>query len=135
MVAESSEAEVRENAGGRAVEHAQGHVAGHSQEHALEQPQGHVVEHAQGHAVEHSAEHAPVRPYDPMAEPSAEWGWHGTFPRLARLGGWAIAAILLFMLIGNHRGRVEDVWLVGLAAIVVIVLVRDQMRRRTSWRR
>ena len=110
-MAESSEADVREHAGGR------------------------VVEHAQGHAVEHSDEHGAVRPYDPMAEPSAEWGWHGTFPRAARLGGWAIAVILLLMLIGNHRGRVEDLWLVGMAATVVIILVRDQMRRRTAWRR
>jgi Protein of unknown function (DUF2631) len=80
-------------------------------------------------------EHAVAHGHDPLAEPSAEWGWHGTFPRTTRIGGWAIAAILLFMLIGNHRGRVEDLWLVGLAVIIVGALVYDQMRRRTSWRR
>jgi hypothetical protein len=79
-------------------------------------------------------EHA-VAHRDPYAEPSAEWGWHGTFPRAARIGGWLIAAILLFMLIGNHTGRVEDVWLVAVAAAVVGALVWDQMRRRTAWRR
>ncbi|HEY3262041.1 MAG TPA: DUF2631 domain-containing protein [Pseudonocardiaceae bacterium] len=73
--------------------------------------------------------------HDPRAEPSAEWGWHGTFPRASRIGGWAIAAILLLMLIGNHRGRVEELWLIGLAAVVVGALVWDQMQRRTSWRR
>ena len=87
--------------------------------------------------LEVHGEHGPavVATRDPHAEPSAEWGWHGTFPRTARIGGWAIAAILLLMMIGNHQGRVEELWLVGLALVVVIVLVWDQMRRRTSWRR
>jgi|GEM_PF-530684 len=80
-------------------------------------------------------EHRSVPAYDPAAEPSAEWGWHGTFPRSARVGGWATAAVLLLMMIGNHRGRVEDLWLIGLAAVVVGVLVWDLMRSRTSWRR
>ena len=86
--------------------------------------------------LEVRGEHAPAVPAtrDPNAEPSVEWGWHGTFPKTARIGGWAIAAILLLMLIGNHTGRVEDVWLVGLSLLVVIALVWDQMRRRTSWR-
>lgn len=73
--------------------------------------------------------------YDPSTEPSAAWGWHGSFPRSARVGGWATAAVLLLMLIGNHRGRVEDLWLIGLAAVVVGMLVVDLMRSRTSWRR
>lgn len=72
---------------------------------------------------------------DPMAEPSVEWGWHGTFPRAARIGGWAFVLIFLVMLIGNHEGRVEDLWLVGLALVTAGVLVRDQIKRRASWRR
>lgn len=80
-------------------------------------------------------EHAVAHRNDPLAEPSAEWGWHGTFPRTTRIGGWAIAAILLLMLFGNHTGHVEDLWLVALAVIIVGALVYDQMRRRTSWRR
>ncbi len=76
-----------------------------------------------------------VHARDPFEEPSVEWGWHGTFPRASRIGGWAIAAILLIMLIGNHRGHVEDLWLIGLAALVVIALVWDAVRRRTAWRR
>lgn len=84
---------------------------------------------------EHPATHHAAHQRDPNAEPSVDWGWHGTFPRAARIGGWALAAILLLMLIGNHAGRVEDLWLVGLAVIVIGVLVRDQVKRRTSWRR
>lgn len=91
---------------------------------------------AESHELEHRDPHAlDVYARDPAAEPSVEWGWHGTFPRVSRIGGWAIAVILLLMLIGNHRGRVEDLWLVLLAAIVVGALVWDAVRRRTSWRR
>ncbi|HEY0638886.1 MAG TPA: DUF2631 domain-containing protein [Pseudonocardiaceae bacterium] len=72
---------------------------------------------------------------DPMAEPSVEWGWHGTFPRAARIGGWSFVAIFLLMLIGNHEGRVEDLWLIGLALLTAGVMVADQVKRRTSWRR
>jgi len=72
---------------------------------------------------------------DPADEPSAEWGWHGSFPNLVQVMGWAIVAILLLMLIGNHVGRVEDVWLVGLAAVIAGALVLDLRKRRTAWRR
>jgi hypothetical protein len=91
------------------------------------------------HGAAHGAAHGPAQDAadrrDPHAEPSAEWGWHGTFPRTARIGGWFIAAVLLLMLIGNHSGRVEDLWLVALAAVVIGMLVSDQMKRRTAWRR
>jgi hypothetical protein len=80
-------------------------------------------------------EHSVAHRRDPMAEPSAEWGWHGTFPRTARIGGWATAAILLLMMIGNHTGRVEDLWLISLALLVVGMLVWDLAKRRTPWRR
>ena len=80
-------------------------------------------------------EHGVTHHRDPYAEPSADWGWHGTFPKTARIGGWVIAVILLLMLIGNHTGRVEDLWLIGTALFVIIVLLWDQAKRRTSWRR
>ena len=72
---------------------------------------------------------------DPNVEPSAAWGWHGGFPRGARIGGWFIAAVLFLMLIGNHTGRVENLWLIGLGLCVIGVLIWDQVKRRTSWRR
>jgi Protein of unknown function (DUF2631) len=80
-------------------------------------------------------EHARELAHDPHAEPSAEWGWHGGFPRAARIGGWIVAAIMFLMLIGNHQGRVEDLWLIATGLIIVGILVRDLMKRRTSWRR
>ena len=78
-----------------------------------------------------SAAHA----VDPVDEPSAEWGWHGTFPRATRVAGWISAAILLLMLIGNHQGHIEDVWLVAIALCIIAGLIYDQIKRRTAWRR
>lgn len=76
----------------------------------------------------------PGRPADPAEEPSVEWGWHRSFPRAAQIAGWVSAASLLLMLIGNHEGQVEDAWLIGLAVVLIAALVRDQLKRRTSWR-
>lgn len=72
---------------------------------------------------------------DPRDEPSAEWGWHGSFPKGTRIAGWFTAFAMFVMLIGNHRGRTEDLWLIGVGAGIIILLVIDQVRRRTSWRR
>jgi len=72
---------------------------------------------------------------DPADEPSVEWGWHGHFPRLARASGWIVTIALLAMIIGNHRGNIEDIWLIALAASLVFILLRDAARRRTAWRR
>jgi len=62
--------------------------------------------------------------------PSAEWGWSGEAPKLFRTLGWIVAAFLLLMMIGNHTGHVEDLYLIGFAAAIVFILVRDIVRRR-----
>lgn len=72
---------------------------------------------------------------DPEDEPSVEWGWHGGFPRGSLIAGWASIVIILAMLVGNHRGRVEDVWLIAIAAVMAFGLVRHSMRKRHTWRR
>ncbi|WP_199430283.1 DUF2631 domain-containing protein [Qaidamihabitans albus] len=72
---------------------------------------------------------------DPRDEPSAEWGWHGSFPKITRAGGWLVALVLFAMLIGNHESRTEDIWLIGLGGSIVIALLWDMRRRRTAWRR
>nr|WP_157362264.1 DUF2631 domain-containing protein [Haloechinothrix halophila] len=72
---------------------------------------------------------------DPRDEPSAEWGWHGSFPKATQVMGWTIVFVLLAMLIGNHEGNVENLWLVGFAAVIAGMLVADIRRRRLSWRR
>jgi hypothetical protein len=41
---------------------------------------------------------------------------------------------LLAMLFGNHRGKLEDIWLVGFAVLMVVLLVVDARRRKNAWR-
>ena len=53
-------------------------------------------------------------------EPSAEWGWHGSFPKAVRIAGWASTVGVFGLLIG---------------IAMIAMLVRDQVRGRTSWRR
>jgi len=83
----------------------------------------------------HAAAPRDAVPAGGLGEPSVEWGWHGGFPRAARIGGWVMAAIMFLMLIGNHRGNIENLWLIAIGLIIVGILVADQIKRRTSWRR
>ena len=73
---------------------------------------------------------------DPHEEPSAEWGWHGRFPRGREIGGW-ITAIAMFAMafIGNHIAETERLWLLCIGAFLVIYLVWARVRQRTAWRR
>ncbi|MBO0850336.1 MAG: DUF2631 domain-containing protein [Pseudonocardia sp.] len=77
----------------------------------------------------------PPAKVDPEDEPSAEWGWHGGFPRGIIVAGWISTIIMLLMLIGNHQGHIEDVWLVVIAILMAGGLVRYTLKRRHSWRR
>lgn len=72
---------------------------------------------------------------DTHDEPSAEWGWHGRFPRAVKVAGWLSTLVVFGMLIGNHQGRTEDLWLVLIGISMTGLLVWDQARSRTSWRR
>lgn len=72
---------------------------------------------------------------DPHDEPSVDWGWHGSFPRGVQIAGWISAIFCFLMLIGNHHGHVEDVWLVLFGVGIIAGLVRMQVKRRNSWRR
>jgi hypothetical protein len=72
---------------------------------------------------------------DPQDEPSAEWGWHGGFPRGEVIAGWVCVVILLLFMIGNHTGRIEDLWLIGLAVVMAIGLIMHSVHRRNAWRR
>ncbi|MFF3225566.1 DUF2631 domain-containing protein [Nocardia suismassiliense] len=77
-----------------------------------------------------STERGIVTHVDTAEVPSAEWGWSGESPRAFRIAGWITAFILLAMIIGNHKGRVEDIFLIGFAAAIVGILVRDSFLRR-----
>ncbi|SNS07127.1 Protein of unknown function [Geodermatophilus pulveris] len=75
---------------------------------------------ADAHPVEHE------RPED--------WGWHGETGRWGRVGAVVATLFMLAYLVGNHEGRVEDLWVVGIAAGMVLILVMDWRRRRNAWR-
>ncbi|SDO02491.1 DUF2631 domain-containing protein [Lentzea jiangxiensis] len=72
---------------------------------------------------------------DPHEEPSAEWGWHGTFPKGTRIAGWLSAIFCFLMLIGNHHGQTENIWLVASGVSIIALLVWDAARRKKPWRR
>ena len=67
-------------------------------------------------------------------ESPEEWGWHGETGRWGRVGA-VIAIVFTFSyLIGNHEGRIEDIWVVAIAALMVLILLLDWRRRRNAWR-
>lgn len=72
---------------------------------------------------------------DPHEEPSHEWGWHGSFPKGTRIAGWLSAGFCFLMLIGNHHGHTENIYLVATGVVIIALLVWDAARRKTSWRR
>ena len=75
------------------------------------------------------ADQAPVQHEHPE-----DWGWHGETGKWGRIVGVLATLFILAYLVGNHQGRVEDLWLVGIAAIMVLILIWDWRRRRNSWR-
>ena len=51
-----------------------------------------------------------------LDEPSVGWGWHQHSRKVGQIVGWAFVAFLLCLMVGNHRGHVEDIW-VGIVAL------------------
>ncbi|GLY49215.1 hypothetical protein Lesp01_28710 [Lentzea sp. NBRC 102530] len=72
---------------------------------------------------------------DPHEEPSHEWGWHGQLPKGTRIAGWLSAIFCFLMLIGNHHGQTENIWLVASGVSIIALLVWDAARRKKPWRR
>jgi hypothetical protein len=63
-----------------------------------------------------------------------DWGWHGETGKWGRIGAWIAVLVTLAFLVGNHEGRVEDLWILGIALVMVIVLLVDRRRRKNAWR-
>ncbi len=72
---------------------------------------------------------------DTAEVPSAQWGWSRINYRTWHIVGLCVFGFLLLMIRGNHGGHVEDWYLVGFAAVVLFVLVRDWWGRRRGWLR
>jgi hypothetical protein len=67
--------------------------------------------------------------------PSAAWGWSKENHKLIQLGGILSALFILAMLRGNHVGKVEDIFLIVFAIVVLGVVARDWWLRRRGWTR
>lgn len=88
--------------------------------------------------VEHSKAHSEVAvtgwAHEPADAPSARFGWHGESKNLMRIAGWISGLALLAMIIGNHQGHVEDLYLIGFTAALWFVLLRDLVLARGKWK-
>ncbi|MBQ0976744.1 DUF2631 domain-containing protein [Micromonospora zamorensis] len=54
--------------------------------------------------------------------------------KAGQIGAVLSALALLAMICGNHEGRVEDLWLIGLAALLLIIVIGDIVLRRNGLR-
>ena len=54
--------------------------------------------------------------------------------KAGRIGAVVSALALLAMLCGNHEGRVENIWLIGVAALLLIIVIGDVVLRRNGLR-
>lgn len=71
-----------------------------------------------------------VTKVDPAEVPSAAWGWSGESRKTFQVAAVVVIIILLGMLKGNHDGRVEDLYLIGFAAALAALVIRDVLLRR-----
>lgn len=65
--------------------------------------------------------------------PSAEWGWSKENYKEFHIGGILAALFLLALMYGNHTGRVENLFLIGFAALILAAVGRDWWLRRRGW--
>ena len=77
-------------------------------------------------AIEQPEPHRHERPED--------WGWHGSWGRWARIGGWVTAIILLLLNVTTYYNTAQAPWLYGCVAVIVLLLIRDRYRRKNAWR-
>ncbi|BCJ57924.1 DUF2631 domain-containing protein [Micromonospora endophytica] len=54
--------------------------------------------------------------------------------KAGRIGAVVTAFALLAMLCGNHEGRVENLWLIGLAVLLLLIVIGDVVLRRNGLR-
>jgi Protein of unknown function (DUF2631) len=83
--------------------------------------------------VEHDP-HAQRQQHARRHERPEDWGWHGEFGRWARVAGWLSAGLLVALNFTFHYSGVETVWLLGIAAVMVTMLIWDWYRRKNAWR-
>lgn len=105
--------------------------------HAATEPVPASAEHPVDHPpTEHgpvdrtSTEHAPVEHERPE-----DWGWHADLGRLARIAGWISVLVVLSGLTVPHYNNAGTAAILITAGLMVLALLWDARKRRTSWRR
>jgi hypothetical protein len=84
------------------------------------------------HVADHGAEHGGGHD-EPITSPDQHKPM--VSPRLARFGAIATIIILpVLALVGNHRGNVEKIWLIGIAGIMLLMLIVDAVLRKLGLR-
>jgi len=69
----------------------------------------------------------------PDEEPVTSPDQHKPTPlKAARIAAVLTIIVLLLMLIGNHHGHVEDIWLIGISATLLAILLIDWAQRRNG---
>jgi uncharacterized protein DUF2631 len=63
-----------------------------------------------------------------------DWGWHHDMGKGGRILLVLPIAFLIAMVFGNHEGKVEDIYLIGFAVGIVVILLWDLRRRKNAWR-
>ncbi len=105
-------------------------------------PHGRVLWQDDGMAERaHSADHVgsvdaagPDQPPHRHERPE-DWGWHGEFGKWARIVGWVAVVVLLLQNVTTYYNTAQAPWLYGIAALLVLLLVRDRYRRKNAWRK
>ncbi len=68
-------------------------------------------------------------------EPSAEWGWHGGFPKGTIIGGVITIILCAAFFIGPYQSHTQYLWLGGVILVVIAGIVAQVIRKRNAWRR
>ncbi|MFZ2510788.1 MAG: DUF2631 domain-containing protein [Gordonia sp. (in: high G+C Gram-positive bacteria)] len=71
---------------------------------------------------------------DPDA-PSARFGWSGTADRTYAIASFVSGLIMLGMLVGNHVGHVEDIFLICIAVVLLVYPLVKLRPRKGAWKR
>jgi hypothetical protein len=72
---------------------------------------------------------------DPHDEPSAEWGWHGSYPKGKIIAGVISIILLVVFLFGPYQSHTQVLWLGGIALLLVFMIWRQVVAQRNAWRR
>ncbi|SDY53721.1 Protein of unknown function [Micromonospora pattaloongensis] len=54
--------------------------------------------------------------------------------KAGRIGAIVSAVALVLMTIGNHEGNVENIWLISVAALLLLIVIGDEVLRRYGLR-